>query len=49
MTHDRQSNKKIYATPRLLIYGDIRQLTQATIIGPMSDTVIKADMNLMSG
>lgn len=47
--NDPQSNKKDYDTPRLFIYGDIRQLTQSTINGPMSDTVIKGDMNLMSG
>lgn len=46
---DAQSGKKNYHTPRLFIYGDIRQLTQSTITGPMSDTVIKGDMNLMSG
>ena len=48
-SNDAQPNKKTYDTPRLFIYGDIRQLTQSTITGPMSDTVIKGDMNLMSG
>jgi hypothetical protein len=45
-SRDRKSSKKLYHPPRLLIYGDLRTLTQAVKKkGPLPDSAAKMDMS----
>jgi hypothetical protein len=36
--HDSQPTKKTYRSPKLVVYGDIRKITQAGTSGDKNDT-----------
>jgi hypothetical protein len=37
MSNDSGTRKQPYTSPRLIVYGDIQQLTQATMMGTLND------------